>query len=39
VLDNLTMVTQQAKALSVDVDAAIEAAAEIKEVIGKSTPA
>ena len=39
VLDNLTMVTQQAKALSVDVNAAIEAAAEIKEVIGKSTPA
>jgi serine/threonine-protein kinase len=39
VLDNLTMVTQQAKALSVDVNAAIEAAEEIKEVIGKSTPA
>ena len=39
VLDNLTMVTQQAKALSVDVNAAIEAADEIKEVIGRSTPA
>jgi serine/threonine-protein kinase len=39
VLDNLTMVTQQAKALSVDVNAAIEAAEEIKEIIGKSTPA
>jgi hypothetical protein len=39
VLDNLTMVTQQAKALSVDVNAAIEAADEIKEAIGRSTPA
>ncbi len=38
VLDNLTMVTQQAKALSIDVNAAIDAAGEIKEAIGRSTP-
>jgi len=38
VLDNLTMVTQQAKALAIDVDAAIDAAGEIREAIGRSTP-
>ncbi|MCZ6858319.1 MAG: protein kinase [Gemmatimonadetes bacterium] len=38
VLDNLTMVTQQAKALSIDVNAAIDAAGEIREAIGRSTP-
>ncbi len=38
VLDNLTMVTQQAKALSIDVNAAIDAAGEIKEALGRSTP-
>ncbi len=38
VLDNLTMVTQQAKALAIDVNAAIDAASEIKEAIGRSTP-
>ena len=37
VLDNLTMVTQQAKALSIDVNAAIDAAGEIREAIGRST--
>lgn len=36
VLDDLTMVTQQAKALSVDVNAAIEAAGEIKEALKKT---
>ncbi|MDH5805969.1 MAG: hypothetical protein OEZ54_12385, partial [Gemmatimonadota bacterium] len=38
VLDNLTMVTQQAKALSIDVNAAIDAAGEIREAIGRATP-
>jgi serine/threonine-protein kinase len=38
VLDNLTMVTQQAKALAIDVNAAIDAAGEIREAIGRSTP-
>ncbi len=38
VLDNLTMVTQQAKALAIDVNAAIDAASEIREAIGRSTP-
>ena len=38
VLDNLTMVTQQAKALAIDVNAAIDAAGEIKEALGRSTP-
>lgn len=38
VLDNLTMVTQQAKALSIDVNAAIDAAGEIREAIGRTTP-
>jgi serine/threonine protein kinase len=33
VLDDLTMVTQQAKALNIDINAAIEAAGEIKEVL------
>lgn len=38
VLDNLTMVTQQARALAIDIDAAIAAAGEIKEVLGRTTP-
>ena len=38
VLDNLTQVTQQAKALAIDVNAAIDAAGEIKEALGRSTP-
>jgi serine/threonine-protein kinase len=38
VLDNLTMVTQQAKALNIDVNAAIDAAGEIREALGRSTP-
>lgn len=33
VLDNLTMVTQQAKALNVDINAAIDAAGEIREAL------
>lgn len=33
VLDDLTMVTQQAKALNVDINAAIDAAGEIKELL------
>ena len=35
VLDDLTMVTQQAKALNIDINAAIEAAGEIKEVLSR----
>lgn len=38
VLDDLTMVTQQAKALNRDVNAAIEAAGEIKELLGQTAP-
>ena len=38
VLDNLTQVTQQAKALAIDVSAAIDAAGEITEALGRSTP-
>ena len=38
VLDNLTMVTQQAKALNIDVNAAIDAAGEIREALGRTTP-
>ena len=38
VMDNLTQVTQQAKALAIDVSAAIDAAGEIKEALGRSTP-
>ncbi len=38
VMDNLTQVTQQAKALAIDVNAAIDAAGEIKEALGRSTP-
>jgi serine/threonine-protein kinase len=37
VLDNLTMVTQQAKALNADVNAAIDAASEIRTVLGNET--
>ncbi len=38
VLDDLTMVTQQAKALNVDINAAIDAAGEIREALAKGTP-
>jgi hypothetical protein len=38
VLGDLTMATQQARALSRDVDHAIEAAAEIRQVLGSSPP-
>jgi serine/threonine-protein kinase len=38
VLGDLTMATQQARALSRDVDHAIEAAAEIRQVLGGSPP-
>ena len=38
VLDDLTMVTQQAKALNADVNAAIDAVGEIRTVLGKETP-
>ena len=38
VMDNLTMVTQQARALAIDIDAAIAAAGEIKEALGRPTP-
>ena len=37
VLDDLTSATQQARALSVDVEAAISAAGEIRAALGKST--
>ncbi|MBI4502488.1 MAG: protein kinase [Gemmatimonadetes bacterium] len=37
VLDDLTSATQQARALSVDVEAAISAAGEIREALGKTT--
>ena len=38
VLDDLTSATQQARALAVDVNAAIDAAGEIRELLGKSVP-
>ena len=38
VMDNLTMATQQARALAIDVDAAIDAAGEIKEALQRTTP-
>ena len=39
VLDDLTSATQQARALSVDVEAAISAAGEIRAALGKNTGA
>jgi hypothetical protein len=38
VLDDLTVVTQQAKALSIDVNAAIDAAGEIRAELGRGSP-
>ncbi|MFQ6045083.1 MAG: protein kinase [Gemmatimonadales bacterium] len=38
VLDDLTSATQEARALQVDVEAAIEAAGEIREALGKTFP-
>jgi serine/threonine-protein kinase len=38
VLDDLTNATQQARALSRDVDHAIAAAGEIREVLGEQSP-
>ncbi|MFQ5550456.1 MAG: hypothetical protein ACE5FJ_04370, partial [Gemmatimonadales bacterium] len=37
VLDDLTRATQQARALSIDINAAIGAAGEIREALGKQT--
>jgi serine/threonine-protein kinase len=39
VLSDLTQATQQARALSRDVDHAIEAAGEIREALGEAPPA
>ena len=38
VLEDLTSATQQARALSLDVEAAISAAGEIRQVLGKESP-
>lgn len=38
VLEDLTQVTQQAKALNVDINAAIEAAGEVKQILSENAP-